>query len=148
MLSKWTILTLSISLALGGCHSTSGRKIELLTHAPWKYEKAGFDTESEDDDDEAASFNALDPRIIGFEKDYFIVFREDGTGALKESRAKSKHPTPDNLPFFWSLQNNDSLLYFQDQYYRIQSLTNDRLVIYADHDLGTDHSRYTIILKH
>src|ERR1700759_2081142 len=111
MFSKWTILVISISLTLGGCHDTSARNMELLTHSPWKYEKAGFDTESDDDEDDA-SFNALDPRIIGFEKDYYIVFRTDGTGALKESRAKSKHPNPDSLPFFWSFKNNDSLLYF------------------------------------
>jgi len=138
MLSKWTILAISISLTLGGCHNTSRHNMDLLTGSPWKSEKAGFNTETEDDD----------PRIIGFEKDYAIVFRTDGTGALKETRARNKHHNPDSLPFFWSFQNNDSVLYFQDQYYKVQALTNDRLIIYADQRLGSDHSRYTIILRH
>ncbi|HVV05154.1 MAG TPA: hypothetical protein VHC96_13075 [Puia sp.] len=146
MLSKWTILAISISLTLGSCQSTSHHNMDLLTSSPWKYEKAGFDTETADED--AASFNALDPRIIGFEKDYAIVFRTDGTGALKENRPRNKHHNADSLPFFWSFQNNDSVLYFQDQYYKIQTLNNDRLVIYADQHLGGDHSRYTIILRH
>ncbi|HVU55553.1 MAG TPA: hypothetical protein VHD83_10885, partial [Puia sp.] len=90
MPSKWTILAISISLALGSCHSTSHHDMDLLTSSPWKYEKAGFDTETEDED-VAASFNALDPRIIGFEKDYAIVFRTDGTGALKETRPRNKY---------------------------------------------------------
>jgi hypothetical protein len=146
MLSKWTILAISVCLAFGGCRSSSGHDTDLLTNSPWKYEKAGFDTETSDED--AASFNALDPRIIGFEKDYAIVFRNDGTGALKENRSHNKHRSPDSLPFLWSLQNNDSVLYFQNQYYKIQSLTNERLIIYADQRLGSDHSRYTIILGH
>jgi hypothetical protein len=146
MLSKWTILAIPISLALSGCQDTSHRDTDLLTNSPWKYEKAGFDTERMDED--AASFNALDPRIIGFEKDYAIVFRTDGSGALKENRAHNKHHNPDSLPFFWSFQNNDSVLYFQNQYYKIQTLDNDRLIIYADQRLGSDHSRYTIVLRH
>jgi hypothetical protein len=146
MLSKWTILSISISLTLGSCQSTSRHDTDLLTGSPWKYEKAGFDTEM--DDDVAASFNALDPRIIGFEKDYAIVFRTDGSGALKDTRPRNKHHNPDSLPFFWSFQNNDSVLYFQNQYYKVQTLTHDKLVIYADQHLGGDHSRYTIILRH
>jgi len=148
MLLKWTIPVLSICLTLGSCRGKSGRDTELLTHSPWKYEQAGFNTDANDDGDDDPHFNALDPRIMGFVKDYTVVFRSDSTGALRETRVESKHPTPDSLPFFWSFQNNDSLLYFQDQYYRIQTLTNDRLIIYADHKLGDDNSRYTIILKH
>ena len=147
MLSKLTILVaLSTSLSLAGCsgHSSSARDMELLTGTPWKYEKAAFDTDDEDD----IHFDALDPRIMGFVKDYTVVFRSDGTGALKETRARSKHHGPDSLPFFWSFQNKDSLLYFQDQYYRIQTLTNEHLIIYADHKLKGVNSRYTIVLKH
>ena len=146
MFLKWTILTILISLTLGSCHGTSRHNTDLLTSSPWKYEKAGFDTETGDED--AASFNALDPRIVGFEKDYAIVFRTDGTGALKDTHPRNKPHSPDSLPFCWSLQNNDSVLYFQDQYYKVQTLTNDRLIIYADQHLGSDHSRYTIILRH
>jgi hypothetical protein len=144
MLGKWTILLLSAGLALSSCNGGSGHNMDLLTHSPWKYEKAAFNSEDED----GSSFNALDPHIIGFEKDYFIIFRADGTGSLKESKARNKHTNLDSLPFFWSLQNNDSLLYFQDQYYKVQTLNNDHLVIYADQKLKGVHSRYTIVLRH
>jgi len=145
MLLKWTILICSASFALSSCTGASGHDMDLLTHSPWKYEKAAFDS----DDEDGTSFNALDPRIIGFEKDYSIVFRKDGTGAMKDGRTKTRHhPGPDSLPFLWSFKNNDSLLYFQDQYYRVQTLNNDRLIIYADHKLGRVNSRYTVVLKH
>ena len=118
--------------------------MELLTHSPWKYEKATFNT----DDNEGSRFDALDPQIMGFIKDYSIVFRQDGTGALKDTRIRSKHHGPDSLPFIWSFQNKDSLLYFQDQYYRVQTLSNDRLIIYSDRKLKGVNSRYTVVLKH
>jgi hypothetical protein len=145
MSMKWTILSiLSASLALGSCRSSSGRDMELLTNSPWIYEKAAFNT----DDEEDVHFDALDPRIMGFVKDYTVVFRQDGTGALRESNTNGKHHRIDSFPFIWSFQNKDSLLYFQDQYYRVQTLTNDHLIIYADHKVKGVHSRYTIVLKH
>ena len=140
---KWTIRFLSVSLALSSCQGTSSRDMELLTHSPWKYEKAAFNT-----DDNQDSFDALDPHIMGFMKDYTIIFKQDGTGALKDTRVRKHHHGFDSLPFFWSFQNKDSLLYFQDQYYRVQTLNKDQLIIYADHKLKGVNSRYTIILKH
>ncbi len=145
MLMKWTILILVTGLALSSCRNASGRDTELLTHSPWTYEKAAFNT---DDNEEDVHFDALDPRIMGFVKDYTVVFRADGTGALTESNTKGKHHRIDSFPFLWSFQKKDSLLYFQDQYYRVQTLTNDHLVIYADHKLKGFNSRYTIVLKH
>lgn len=142
---KWTILILLISLGLGSCRNTSGPDTELLTHSPWIYEKAAFNT---NDDDDAVQFDALDPQIMGFVKDYTVIFKTDGTGTLKESNTRGKHHKIDSFPFFWSFQKKDSLLYFQDQYYRVQTLTNDHLVIYADHKLKGTNSRYTIVLKH
>jgi hypothetical protein len=145
MSMKWTILILLISFGLGSCRSASGRDTQLLTNSPWIYEKAAFNT---DDDEEAAQFDALDPRIMGFVKDYTVIFKIDGTGTLRESNAKGKNHRIDSFPFLWSFQKNDSLLYFQDQYYRVQTLTNDHLIIYADHKLKGVNSRYTIVLKH
>lgn len=142
---KWTILILLISLGQGSCRNASGHDTELLTHSPWIYEKAAFNT---DDNEEAAQFDALDPRIIGFIKDYTVIFKADGTGTLKESNTRGKHQRIDSFPFLWSFQQKDSLLYFQDQYYRVQTLTSDHLIIYADHKLKGVHSRYTIVLKH
>ena len=104
--------------------------MELLTGNPWKYEKAGFGS----DDD--GIFDALDPRIAGAEKNNTIVFRKDGTGCA------------DTLPFQWAFQNNDSTIYFQDQYYKVRTLSRHRLEIYTDQKLGTIPTRYTIVLKH
>lgn len=139
---KWTILILATGFILSSCRNASGRDTQLLTNSPWIYEKAAFNT---DDNEENVHFDALDPRIIGFVKDYTVIFKADGTGTLKE---KGKHHRIDSFPFLWSFQKKDSLLYFQDQYYRVQTLNNDHLVIYADHKLKGVHSRYTIVLKH
>src|ERR1700722_4116125 len=127
MISNWTILTLlSASLYMTGCSdkNATGKDLDLLTNTPWKYEKAGFD--SNDD----GIFDALDPRIAGSEKDNTIIFCKDGTGysAIKSS--------PDSLPFIWAFQNNDSTIYFEDQYYKVRTLNRHRLEIYADQKFG------------
>ncbi|SRR5258708_5219796 len=135
---------LPVSLTLGACsvRHSSGHDLDLLTHSPWKYEKAGFDS----DDD--GVFDALDPRIAGCEKDYRIIFRADGTGTLQEGVIKCRISDPDSLPFIWSFQNNDSTIYFEDQYYRIQALTDNRFEIYADQSLGGSNTRYIIVFSH
>src|SRR5579863_6209296 len=78
MHTHWTIITLLIAagLSVTGCSDKSGNRkdLDLLTNQPWKYEKAGFD--SNDD----GIFDALDPRIAGSEKDNSIIFCKDGTG--------------------------------------------------------------------
>jgi hypothetical protein len=132
MHSKWTIFALSASLSVIGCSTKSASRhdMELLTGNPWKYEKAGFGS----DDD--GIFDALDPRIAGCEKDNTITFRKDGTGSS------------DALPFLWAFQNNDSTIYFQDQYYKVRTLSRHRLEIYADQKLGKVSTRYTIVFKH
>jgi hypothetical protein len=133
-----------VSAALAACSWTgnSGQQVKLLTHAPWKYEKAGFGSEDN------GVFDALDPRIAGCEKDNSVIFRMDGSGTLQEGAIKCKLSDPDSLPFMWSFQNNDSTIYFQDQYYKVQVLNDDRLVIYADQNLGGVTTRYTIVFRH
>lgn len=150
MLIKWTIIALSSALVLGaasGCGSAgvSARKIKLLTTEAWQYEKAGFYTNDEDEED--VRFDALDPRIAGCEKDDRIVFRSDGTGILEEGKVKCKVDS-DNLPFVWSFQNNDSTIYFQDRYYKVKTLTDRRFVIYTDEKYGDIKTRYTIVMRH
>jgi hypothetical protein len=127
-----------------GCDKNSSRRhdMELLTGSPWKYEKAGFDS----DDD--GNFDALDPRIAGCDKDTRIVFRKDGTGTFEESAVKCKVAGPDNLPFMWAFQNNDSTIYFQDQYFKVRALTKNRFEIYADQKFGQVNTRYIIIFCH
>ena len=145
--SKWTIITLSAGLFLASCDQfgNSGKDLKLLTSNPWKYEQAGFLTDGQE---EEGSFDALDPRIAGSEKDDRIVFRTDGTGSFEECKVKCKTSGPKSLPFIWSFQNNDSTIYFQDRYYKVKTLTNNRLVLYADQELGATHTRYTIVMKH
>jgi hypothetical protein len=132
------IITLLIAtgFSLTGCSVKNGNKkdVDLLTNTPWKYEKAGFD--SNDD----GIFDALDPRIAGSEKDNIITFCKDGTGTQKG--------TQNSLPFIWSFQKGDSIIYFQDQYYRVRTLNRHRLEIYADQKWGGVNTRYIIILKH
>lgn len=124
-------------LAIGCSNRGSSRKdVDLLTATPWKYEKAGFG--SGDD----GNFDGLDPLIAGSEKDNTVIFRKDGTGYLQQS-SKNK----DGFPFMWAFQNNDSTIYFQDQYYKVRVLSRHRLEIYADQQLGGSNTRYTIVLS-
>lgn len=130
-------ILLGAALMLGSCqqHDRTSHDIELLTSTPWRYEEAGFSTDDREDA-ETASFNALDPVISGPEKDNSVVFLRDGTGS------------DNRLPFTWSFQDNDSVLYFQDRYYMVKSLTANRLVMYADQKRGGVLTHYKIILKH
>ena len=134
---KLTIFSLLAGSLLAGCldRSSSGKDLDLLTATPWKYEKAGFGS----DDD--GIFDALDPRIAGSEKDNMVVFRKDGTGYSQQESKK------DELPFIWTFQNHDSTIYFQDQYYKVRTLTKHRLEMYADQKLGPSKTRYVIVLS-
>ena len=142
MFLKWTILTFAAGILITSCthRSGSGKKVELLTGTPWKYEKAGF---SNDD----GSFNGLDPQIAGSERDNMVIFCKDGTG-YSEYFHKSRNGNPDSLPFMWALQNDDSTIYFQNNYYKIRVLSRERLEMYANQKLGPVSTRYTIVLKH
>lgn len=142
MFSKWTILTLTAGILTTGCShkGASGKDLDLLTGTPWRYEKAGFDNDD-------GTFNALDPRIAGNEKDNTIIFCKDGTG-YSELTHRSRNSNPDSLPFIWAFQNGDSTIYFQDQYYKVRELSPNRFEIYADQQLGGVNTRYTIILRH
>src|ERR1700722_2189825 len=142
MFSKWTILTLTAAFLSTGCFSkaTSGKDLELLTGSPWKYEKAGFGNDD-------GVFDALDPRIAGNEKENMVIFCKDGT-AYSEYQHKSRNGNPDSLPFIWAFQNGDSTIYFQDQYYKVRTLSPKRLEIYADQRFGGVNTRYTIVFIH
>ncbi len=131
-------------LVLGSCtlDGSPGRDIRLLTGIPWKYEKAGFDS------DQDGVFDALDPRIAGCEKENIVIFHPDGSGIVRKGKVKCSVSDPDSLPFMWSFQHNDSTLYFQDQYYRVKTLTSNKLEIYADESLGGVNSRYIIVFTH
>ena len=141
MPKNWTIVGFVAFVFVAGCSSrgSSRKDVELLTNSPWKYEKAGFG-------DDQGSFDALDPRIAGNEKDNTIIFCKDGTG-YSEFAHRSRTGNPDSFPFIWAF-SNDSTIYFQDQYYKVRVLTPQRLEIYADQKLGGVSTRYTIILKH
>jgi hypothetical protein len=134
---QWTILGYLAIVAMAGCSGRGSAKQDLLTHGPWKYEKAGFD-----DDD--ASFDALSPQIAGNERDNSVVFCTDGTGYSQFAHRRAGGP--DSFPFTWSF-SNDSTIYFQDQYYKVKVLTPQRLEIYADQKFGATNTRYTIVLK-
>lgn len=143
MFCKWTvIMTLTAGILATGCtnRKASGKDLDLLTGTPWRYEKAGFDNDD-------GTFDALDPRIAGSEKENTIIFCKDGTGYSEFSR-KSRTGNPDSLPFMWAFQNGDSTIYFQDTYYKVRELSPNRFEIYADQHIGGNITRYTIVLKH
>ena len=154
MISKSTIfLFIATTLAISCSNKGATKKdVDLLTATPWKYEMAGFG--SGDD----GIFDALDPTIAGSEKENAIIFRKDGTGCIQptSSQPTSSQPTfsqptsrsKDSYPFIWAFQNNDSTIYFQDQYYKVRVLSRHRLEIYADQRLGKSSTRYTIVLSH
>jgi hypothetical protein len=141
MFCKWTILTITAAFLATACttKNTSGKDVDLLTATPWRYEKAGFDNDD-------GTFNALDPRIAGNEKDNTIIFCKDGTG-YSELSHKNRTGNPDSLPFLWAFQNGDSTIYFQNTYYKVRELSPNRFEIYADQKLGGINTRYTIVLK-
>jgi len=140
MFTRGAIWGFAAFVFVAGC-SSRGRSVkdmDLLTVRPWKYEKAGFNADE-------ASFDALDPRISGNEKDNIIIFCKDGTG-YSQLTHHNRTGNTESLPFTWALQN-DSTIYFQNQYYKVRVLTPQRLEIYADQHLGATNTRYTIILK-
>ena len=141
MFSKWIILSLTAGVFTTGCsRSASGKDLDLLTGSPWKYEKAQFD-------DDEGTFDAMEPSLAGSEKGNTVIFCKDGTGYSQYAH-RSRTGNPDKLPFMWAFQNDDSTIYFQDQYYRVRALTRERFEIYADQRLGGASTRYTIIFTH
>ena len=144
MIPKSTILLfIAGSLAIGCSNKGATRKdVDLLTATPWKYEMAGFGSGDE------GNFDALDPTIAGSEKDNTIIFRKDGTGYIQQTFSEQASKNKDGFPFMWAFQNNDSTIYFQDQYYKVRVLSRHRLEIYADQRLGASNTRYTIVLSH
>ena len=143
MISKSTIFFfIATSLAISCSNKGATKKdVDLLTATPWKYEMAGFG--SGDD----GNFDALDPTIAGSEKDNTIIFRKDGTGSIQPTFSQLASSKKDGFPFIWAFQN-DSTIYFQDQYYKVRVLSRHRLEIYADQRLGKSSTRYTIVLSH
>jgi len=143
MTSKSTIfLFIAVTLATSCSNKGAAKKdVDLLTATPWKYEMAGFG--SGDD----GNFDALDPTIAGSEKDNTIIFRKDGTGYIQQTFSQQPSKNKDSFPFIWAFQN-DSTIYFQDQYYKVRVLSRHRLEIYADQRLGASNTRYTIVLSH
>src|ERR1700761_5147340 len=140
-----TLFSAGLYMTTPGCSGKGapGKDLDLLTHTPWKYEKAGFD--SNDD----GIFDALDPSIAGSERDNTIIFCKDGTGysalgANTSLNTRTGRGNPDSLPFIWAFQNDDSTIYFQDQYYKVRTLDKHRLEIYADEKLGKVNTRYII----
>lgn len=137
-----TAFIMTAGILATGCSNknTSGKDVDLLTGTPWKYEKAGFDNDD-------GTFDALDPRITGSEKDNTVIFCKDGTG-YSEFNHKNRSGNPDSLPFIWAFQNGDSTIFFQNTYYKVRELSPNRFEIYADERIGGNNTRYTIVFKH
>lgn len=133
---KHSVIFSFVVILMASCVRSSRHDVDLLTSDPWRYEKAGFG--SGDD----GNFDALNPAIGDGDKDDILVFRRDGTGYAQQG----VH-TKDSFPFIWSFQNNDSTIYFQDQYFKVRTLNKHRLEMYVDQRIGGSSSRYVIVLR-
>jgi hypothetical protein len=125
-----------------GKNGSQKSKSELLTHAPWKYEKAGFDSNQD------GYIDVLDPKISGCQRDDIILFNRDGTGSFNIGGTKCELSDPSSLPFIWSFEDKGNAIYFQEQHFRIMTLSSSRLEMFAYQQSGTTRTKYMIILKH
>ncbi|HTQ26488.1 MAG TPA: hypothetical protein VMI35_00095 [Puia sp.] len=137
-------LVLITAVVMTGCRAKNGadEKTALLTRAAWKYEKMGFDS------DEDGYIDVLDSRVSDCEKDDLTIFRPDGSGVFQSGRIKCDPSDPPSLPFTWLLENHDSSIYFEEQYFRIKTLTDSHLEIYHDETLAGSDVRYIIAFTH
>jgi hypothetical protein len=55
---------------------------------------------------------------------------------------------PPALPFTWLLENHDSSIYFEEQYFKIKTLSDTKLEIYHDEDIDGNDIRYIIAFRH
>jgi hypothetical protein len=117
-------------------------RARLLTKAAWKYEMKGFDTENE------GYIDLLNSRASDCEKDDITIFNPDGSGLFTTGPAKCDPSDPPSLPFTWQLENHDSSIYFEGQFFRIGTLSDSKLVIFKDEDIGGDDYRYIIAFSH
>jgi hypothetical protein len=126
------------------CSGSELRKAKehLLTKSPWKYEKAGFDSNQD------GYIDALDPRIADCGRDDIILFNADGTGSFNTGSITCDPSDPPSLPFTWSFENEDKGIYFQGQHFTIKTLSADRLEMYSYQVVGNTRTRYLILLKH
>jgi hypothetical protein len=122
--------------------SNAANRTSLLTRAAWKYEKKGFDS------DKDGYINVLGSRLSDCEKDDTTIFNMDGSGVFKSGIRKCDLSDPPSLPFTWMLENHDSTIYFEDQLFRIKTLTNSRLEIFHEEEIGGDDVRYVIAFSH
>jgi hypothetical protein len=136
------LLLLSLGwLALHG-NKSQNERTALLTHSPWHYEKAGFDS------DQDGYIDVLDPRIDDCEKDDLIIFNRDGSGSFNTGSRKCDPSDPPILPFLWSFENNARSMYFDDQNFTIETLSASRLEMYSYRQAAGITSKYLIILRH
>jgi hypothetical protein len=125
-----------------GCKGRTNASTKLLTRAAWKYEKKGFRSDKE------GYIDMLNSRASDCEKDDLTIFNPDGSGVFKSGTVKCDPSDPPALPFTWQLENHDSTIYFEGQHFHIKTLSDSKLVIFKDEELGRDDYRFIIAFRH
>jgi hypothetical protein len=144
ILSKLLGLILLTGLLLMACGEGASRKsrAELLTRTAWKYEMAGFDSNQD------GYIDVLDPKIADCESDDIIRFNSDGTGSFNIGGIKCDPSDPPSLPFMWSFENKENVLFFQEQHFKIKTLSDSRLEMFTYQYNAGISTKYMIVLKH
>ena len=132
------------SLLSQGCRQTAVDKAKtaLLTRAAWKYQKIGFDSK------EDGYIDVLGSRLEDCAKDDITIFNADGSGTCQTGPLKCDPADPTALPFRWSFENHDSTLYFEEQHFKVKTLSENKLEIYNEEHLGGTNVRYIISFGH
>jgi hypothetical protein len=117
-------------------------RITLLTREGWKFKKIGVESEKQ------GYIDLLDSRVSDFEKDDITIFNPDGSGMQQTGSIKSDPSDPPSLPFNWSFENNASGIYFEEQHFKVKTLSENKLEIYRDERLDGEDRRYVIAFSH
>jgi hypothetical protein len=131
-------------LVLAGCSGNGSERSRkaLLTRSGWKYQKMGFESAKD------GYIDVLDSHNSDCEKTDITIFNPDGSGYLQSESVKYDPSDPPSLPFRWSFENNASDIYFEEQHFKVKTLSESRLEIYQDERIGGDEIRYIIAFSH
>ena len=109
-------------------NGTPKTKSELLTQAAWKYQKAGFDGNGDNQIDVEAAEDCS--------KDDLLTFAVGGTGTLDEGATKCDVDDPQSTPITWQFKNNETELDYDGEVAKIISLDANLLKLSYDFDMG------------
>lgn len=128
------------------CNKSHAKKsrVQLLTQASWKVEKAGIDKQRK------GTVDIIDTAFVNqrnIEDTY--IFQPDGSGAYNEGEIKIKAGGQQTQPFNWQFTSNETKLVLGLDTANVLSIDDHSLKIYYDEGNGSSGSeRYLAIFKH